>query len=87
MFDQEIAHIIKTGHPPDRIPYTCSRCGSVTYAPPSLKAIVCRRCGLIDLGTELALNRWRAAVSSEPWGGEIAHAIVLVVGILALVLS
>jgi len=59
MFDQEICELLHTGHAPDRIAYTCSGCHAVTYAPPGCTAITCGHCGHIDLGTELARNRWR----------------------------
>lgn len=59
MFDREIATILRTGHAPDRIAYTCSGCHAVTYAPPGCTAIVCGHCQHVDLGTELARNRWR----------------------------
>jgi hypothetical protein len=60
-FDQEISELLRTGHPPDRIAYTCTKpgCAGITYAPPGLTAVVCTSCGKIDLGTERALDCWR----------------------------
>lgn len=43
----------------DLIPYTCSMCRAVTYAPPRLIAVTCCHCNRIDLGTEIALRRWK----------------------------
>lgn len=43
----------------DRIAYTCSRCSHATYAPSGNAAVTCSHCGIIDLGTELARQRWR----------------------------
>lgn len=42
-----------------RIPYTCSGCRRVTYGPPGQVAITCGHCGTIDIGTELARQRWK----------------------------
>ena len=41
------------------VPYTCSLCRGVTYAPPHLTAVTCTKCNRIDLGTEIALRRWK----------------------------
>ena len=59
MLDQEIADVVRLRRAPDRIAYTCGRCQGTTYAPGGLTAITCSHCGRIDLGTELARNRWR----------------------------
>ena len=53
----------------DLIPYTCSVCRAVTYAPPRLIAVTCHRCNRIDLGTEIARQQWRTVaeiVSDTP---------------------
>jgi hypothetical protein len=39
--------------------YTCSRCMGVTLAPPGRVAVTCSHCGIVDLGTEVARQRWR----------------------------
>jgi hypothetical protein len=49
----------------DRIPYTCSRCLHVTFAPPGHVAITCENCGVIDLGTELARRRWQTVAEIQ----------------------
>jgi hypothetical protein len=49
-------------NPDGLIPYTCSRCAHVTRAKPGLVAVTCEHCGIIDLGTELARDRWRTVV-------------------------
>lgn len=42
----------------ERIPYECTRCHHVTYAPTGRVAVTCGNCGIIDLGTELARRQW-----------------------------
>ena len=46
-------------HQDDRVPYTCTRCHHVTWAPGGRVAVTCGQCGLMDLGTELARQQWR----------------------------
>jgi hypothetical protein len=83
MFDQEIAHIVRTGRAPDLIPYVCQnpRCQKTTYAPAGLIAITCGHCGMLDNGTELAVQGWRESIKRLLPAQDL---LAMVVGILAL---
>jgi hypothetical protein len=95
MFDHFIIATLRGEREPDRIPYTCSKCRHVTYAPPRLTAITCGHCGKIDLGTYIARARWQAAVApkltdADPTPRPCLHpadVVVMAIGLLALVLS
>ena len=79
--------------PADRTPYTCSVCRRVTYAPPHLTAITCAHCGRVDLGTEIARQRWRSVLEVRTarlervttrrhgWGVLLALAVVALVAL------
>lgn len=45
--------------------YTCSHCGHITGFKPGLVAITCSNCGIIDIGTVIARDRWRAVVKKQ----------------------
>jgi hypothetical protein len=47
------------------IPYCCSGCRGVTLDEPNKVAVPCKHCGRIDLGTELARDRWRAVAEIQ----------------------
>ena len=49
----------------DKVPYTCSVCSRVTLANPHLVAVTCSHCGRVDLGTELARDRWRTTLEAR----------------------
>ena len=72
----------------DRIPYVCSRCQYVTYAPSGLVAVTCAFCGVIDLGTEIARQRWRSVaevrLASRPERKRAEHVPLRVVAAWAL---
>jgi hypothetical protein len=80
--------------PADRTRYTCSVCRRVTFAPPHLIAITCSHCGRVDLGTEIARQRWRTmlevrearrlervSVRRHGWGVLLALAVVALVAL------
>jgi hypothetical protein len=49
----------------DKVLYTCSVCHHVTLAAPHLVAVTCTHCGRVDLGTELARDRWRGVLETR----------------------
>jgi len=47
------------------VPYTCSSCSRITLDRPHLVAVTCVHCGRVDLGTELARDRWRTTLEAR----------------------
>ena len=53
--------------------YTCSACGRVTFDKPHLVAVTCAHCGCVDLGTEIARNRWRTVLEARQRKAAVAR--------------